>query len=264
VEVRSGLLSNSITNKSIWISWLILSFTFLISQAAWAADKNGPGGWQLEQQSAFGRNLLYIDQKGIKITYPDSGANILSTPPSWDVLWFNTKSHKQCFESLAHFRVRRAASANLLLPPKFVEKQITYAGMKSRKIQVPEDFRLDVAYLGRFKGSDDKFTLNQSDYFVSSKSNELPKGGLDFLSTVCGMPNFGGIPLAVHQHFSSGRVIKVFYTLSCVRKPLLSSIFVKPRGYSPAATPQEIYMGGLAGRLEDMYKGLELGKPFGH
>jgi hypothetical protein len=47
----------------------------------------------MERQNGLGKEIVYADQKGVRITYPNAGMNILSKPPTWDVTWFSPQSH---------------------------------------------------------------------------------------------------------------------------------------------------------------------------
>jgi hypothetical protein len=251
------------------VAWVILSGVVITTQSAKAADNDNGQGWQLERVMGavrLGPQVLYVDKKGVKFTYPNVGANILSTPPAWDVLWFNTKSHRQYAESLAHYRNRKGLATIAQPSPKFFENRTTYAGVKSREIQFTENSpSVDEIYLGRVEGSHEK--IIRADYYVSGPI-DLPTGGLDFLSTYCGIPNFGGIPLACHWHYSTGREMKLWYTTSVERKRLPGAIFAKPVGYTQVANLADLNKGqdgevGLKGKLENFLNDMKVGEPFG-
>jgi hypothetical protein len=231
---------------------------------ALAAD-DAHKGWVLERQDQLGRETMYVDAKGIKVTFPVLGVNVLSKPPTWDLVWFNTKSHKQYCETLAKYRDRKGLPVKVGAPPNLPETAKIYAGLPSRMITVSEKSgapeRNLVPILSNPKGAW-RVNLIESNYYFSEKV-DLPIGALNFLNSFFGTPNYGGIPLGCVHKLSTGEERIMFASFSAKRSVIPASTFVSPVGYSAAPNQLEISNGGITSKMEDLVKDMKIGEDFG-
>ena len=196
-------------------------------------------GWQQERHNGLGREILYANEQGVKIYYPEVGLNVVSRAPSWDVVWFSNKTRQQYKETLEHYRERKNMVPASVPPPTLQETKSTFAGLNSRKLAVPSGPRIT--------------------YYYVTEPVKLPTGALTFLGTFFGMPNFGGIPLACTElnKYNPKREQNTWYTVSSERKLLPDSTFSGPPGsYVHVANASDITLNNAtdAQRKEDRVK----------
>jgi hypothetical protein len=159
-------------------------------------------------------------------------------------------------ETLSHYRIRKGLIPVMAPPVKLAGKQMKYAGLESRKIEIKSEVESMPDLGGVASGSVVRF-----DFYVSEPVN-LPNGELNFLATFYGMPNYGGIPLACHQVLKTGKETRTWYTESVKRKLLPSSLFEDPVGYTRVKN-SALVNDGLRAKFDEFAKDMKVGIPFG-
>ncbi len=232
----------------------------LLTTGAEAKDDNQ--GWIMQRVDGLGHETMYANSHGILMRFPTVGLNILSKPPNWEAIWYNTKARTQFIETLAEYRQRKGLPPILGATPSFRQTLETYAGVPARVVHVLEPKKAPQSEMMPLLSTPKKERVLESKYYFTEKVS-MPDGAMLFLSTFFGTPNYGGIPLGYVQSLSNGVTRSIYSTQSVKKGVIPESIFNTPVGYKKLKTQMEINNGGFTSQMEDLFTDMKVGEDFG-
>ncbi|HEY9787647.1 MAG TPA: hypothetical protein V6D17_19825 [Candidatus Obscuribacterales bacterium] len=251
--------SRHLSTKSL----LTVILALLLSSVPRPLAAHSEKGWVLERQNIFGKTIVYMDSRGIRMTWPDIGYNVLVKAPDYSVVHFNTSSKTEMDESLAHFCKRRGMESGIACRHNWPTEKTTYAGIRARKISVrTKNFqRNSIAVLPAVR-NEKKAPVVAIEYFVSD-SIRLPRSIYRFFSAFHTVPDLNGIPLALNDRLSDGKIKPVWYTISVKRETIPATIFAEPRNYKKVNHWGMVFGGGISGTIDNIAEDLGVGDKFG-
>jgi len=223
-------------------------------------------GWVFDRKNPYGGSaILYVSRFGVKMTYPHLYYSVVTVPPAWDVVHYNTKSGKMCVQTLPRYLALKGRNPAIDRRGwKGKSHPVKYAGIPARLFYLSvtegtmEDTLVGIPRVARTKAK----SIVVAKYYATQPL-DLPPGVISFLSCFYDVPNVGGIPLGVDEVLSNGTTARPWATLSMRRKEIDSSLFKIPEGLKSCSTQAEVFGGGMQGELDELADDLGLGRKFG-
>lgn len=203
-------------------------------------------GWVLTQRSEqMGDSYIYVSANGFKWVNPKSGANVVTTGPSWNVTMYNEKSKMYYDTSFDNWKRQIASTGGqraveMRNNPWVQTGTGVVAGVKATKYSMKGG---SVGNVQRMKNGQIRKTLStvQGAECWVSEEIAVPAPVASMLSQAYGMPQTKYFPLRV-TYVNSGRPGTALDTLNSKSCNIPASFFAKPQGYLLAKSQAEVLM----------------------
>lgn len=219
-------------------------------------------GWVLTQRSEqMGDQYIYVSANGFKWVNPKSGANVVTTGPSWTVTMYNEKSKMYYETTFDKWKSQIASTggqraAEMRSNPWVQTGSGVVAGVKATKYSMKGG---SVANMQRSKDGRLRKTLATVQGAECWVSDEIPVPApvASMLSQAYGMPQTKYFPLRV-TYINSGRPGTALDTLNSKSCSMPVGYYAKPQGYILAKSQAEVLMDDETKQiLRDMASELE-------
>jgi len=231
-------------------------YALFLAMAAIALAAGGASaqerGWALTQRSeALGDQYIYVSPNGFKWQNPKSGANIVSTGPSWGVTMFNDKSrsmYQTTFrEWQAQVQARTGGSAAQMQNSAWTKAGSgNIAGLRATKYVMQGGSQPLQA------GKRTLASVQSATCWIADEI-EIPPALAEMLAAAYGMPKTKYFPLRVTYSSNNGAnkvALDTYHSKTC---PIPGGFYGYPGGYAVASSQAEVLLDDETRQiLEDM------------
>lgn len=219
-------------------------------------------GWVLTQRSEqMGDQYIYVSANGFKWVNPKSGANVVTTGPSWTVTMYNEKSKMYYETTFDKWKAQIASTggqraAEMRSNPWVQSGSGVVAGVKATKYSMK---RGSVASMAPTKDGHLKKTMATVQGAECWVSDEIPVPApvASMLSQAYGMPQTKYFPLRV-TYVNGNRPGTALDTLNSKSCNIPIGYYARPQGYLLARSQAEVLMDDETKQiLRDMASELE-------
>jgi hypothetical protein len=211
--------------------WALGSFSALLLFGSATSASADEQGWVLTQRSIkFGDQYVYIGSNGIKVLNPIKGVGLVTTGPSWNVVFFNNKQRTYYAMSFDKWKARSGSTR----APRLNWSHPTPSSVKGLRANQYE-YRLGVA------DAETRSKMKEATYWAATDIH-VPARLSELLATTYGTPDNQSIPLRFTYIDPQGRPETLLDTYQEQKTNIPASFFDTPQGYTAARSEADVLL----------------------